>query len=224
MTIATEPTAAHEWSAWTTPTSDVPANLATGALALQFAAAEGLHPDDLASQPLVLDQSGVFRWPLGPGRHFRPPLRAGERRSPIFSTSHHRRFYDENRDGLVKRDFFHPDGRFGIGVHESSLRIEIGPNGSAAVFRAIGRHCTVHIPQRLPASVRLSLVGRNLNDVVAHEFFASHRLRIASVAETPRGATRITVYDAPVRITALTRVRLASVPDYEVFDDDDVPF
>jgi hypothetical protein len=223
LTSSTETDLAGRWAAWAKPTFDTHVRLVTGEVALSFAAAEGIHLEDLACRPLVLDQSGVYRWPLGPDRHFPPPLAAGEIGSPIFTASQFRRFYDANRDGLIKRDFHHPDGRFGIGTHRSALRIEVGLGRGAAVFRAVGRHYTIHIPQMLPASLRLALKGRNLNEVVAHELFALHQLKIASVVQTPRGATRITVYDAPVHIEVLARVRWIEAP---VINDlqDDVPF
>lgn len=223
MSIADEPHPAGERSPFAYPTREVATRLTTCSLALRFAAAEGLHPEDLANKPVVLDQGGVPRWPRGPDAHRRPAVDPGGVRSSISGDRDYFRFYSEGWDGLIKRDFDHPQGRFGIGVHDSSLRIEAGLGGGAAVFRAVGRHCTVHIPELLPLSLRISLKGMDLNDVVAHAFFSSWRLRIASVVATPRGVTRITVYDEPVRITVLTHVRVRPIPCHPA-DDDDIPF
>ena len=147
------------------PMSDTTLELTASALALWFAAAEEIGLAELACGPLVQNQYGVKRWPSGSDRHLRPYLQPSEVRSPIFSFTDFRRFYSENGDGLVIRDFHHPAGRFAISVHGSSLRVKVGLAGKAAVFRAVGRLCTVHIPQQLPADLRLSLKGKNLNDV-----------------------------------------------------------
>jgi len=197
----------YPWGYQPKETKEVLVSLVASEVALRFAAREGMDSAELAAHPLVLDESGVVRWPYMEFRYVRPMSPAGGF-SPLFTERDFKRFYRENRRGFMLRDFHHPAGRFAIGVHGSALRLEVGLGGDAAVFRAVGRHCAVHLPCRLPESIRLSIRGMKLNDVVAHEAFAEGDLRIVSAVEKESGATRLTVFDKTVKLKALARVSL----------------
>lgn len=184
---------------------DQTVNVTASALALGFVAAEGLRWSEIAVRPILQDEVGHLRWPGGV-RHFHllPPRGL---RPPLVTAVGFRRFYAEHLNGLITRDYC-DNGRFGVSLRGRKLILEVGLGGGAAVFRAVGRHCEVHLADPIPATALCSIGGMLLREVVGHELFAGSTARITSAVTTRTGTTRLRIFDSGVPLVVMRRIRI----------------